>query len=331
MRIARGNTPTLAVTADNFIRAETDMYFGRLVKEGSLGKFVHNREPMPVHNQTVIRANRDTLYSSAVFDLEAAPVTVQLPATGPRFCSMMVIDEDHYIHLVTYGTEPHVLKKESIGTRYAFVAVRTLVDPLDPKDLTQAHAVQNSIQVMQQHCGTFEVPAWDASGQNVVRDALLRLGATLSDSRGMFGSRRQVDPIRHLIGTAMAWGGNPEQDAMYLNVTPERNDGMTMYQLTVKDVPVDGFWSISVYNSKGYFEPNTSGAYSLNNLTAKKNSDGSVTVQFGDCNDNATNCLPITKGWNYLARLYRPRAEVLSGRWKFPEPQPVEVQTRKAA
>ena len=44
-----------------------------------------------------------------------------------------------------------------------------------------------------------------------------------------------------------------------------------MHKLTVKDVPVDGFWSISVYNAKGYFEKNDLNAYSLNSLTAKPN------------------------------------------------------------
>ena len=48
-----------------------------------------------------------------------------------------------------------------------------------------------------------------------------------------------------------------------------KNDGKTIYKLTVKDVPVDGFWSISVYNAKGYYEPNPQNAYTLNNITAK--------------------------------------------------------------
>ena len=84
--------------------------------------------------------------------------------------------------------------------------------------------------------------------------------------------RRQVDPIRHLIGTASGWGGNPDKDATYLNVTPAKNDGTTVYKLNVKDVPVDGFWSVSVYNAEGYFEKNPYNAYSLNNITAKKKS-----------------------------------------------------------
>ncbi|WP_312016136.1 DUF1214 domain-containing protein [Bradyrhizobium sp. JYMT SZCCT0428] len=77
--------------------------------------------------------------------------------------------------------------------------------------------------------------------------------------------------------------------------------------MNVKDVSVDGFWSISLYNSEGYFQKNDLNAYSLNNITSKKNSDGSATIQFGGCDGKIPNCLPIMPGWNYTARLYRPR------------------------
>ena len=59
------------------------------------------------------------------------------------------------------------------------------------------------------------------------------------------------------------------------------------------------------------------------NITAKKSEDGSVAIQFGGCDGTIPNCLPIMKGWNYMVRLYRPRAEILKGKWKFPEAQPV--------
>jgi hypothetical protein len=108
-----------------------------------------------------------------------------------------------------------------------------------------------------------------------------------------------------------------------LNVTPPQNDGKTGYRLTVKDVPVDGFWSISVYNAQGYFQPNQENAYTLNNLTARKSDDGSVTVQFGGCDGKTPNCLPIVAGWNFIVRLYRPRAEILTGKWSFPQAEPV--------
>ena len=87
--------------------------------------------------------------------------------------------------------------------------------------------------------------------------------------------------------------------------------------------PVDGFWSISVYNAEGYYQPNELNAYSINNITAKKSEDGSITIQFGGCDGTIPNCLPIMKGWNYMVRLYRPRTEILNGTWTFPEARPV--------
>jgi len=56
----------------------------------------------------------------------------------------------------------------------------------------------------------------------------------------------------------------------------------------------------------------------FNNITAKKDGDGGVTIHFGG-DPKQSNYLPILKGWNYTVRLYLPRKEVLNGSWKFPE------------
>ena len=129
--------------------------------------------------------------------------------------------------------------------------------------------------------------------------------------------------MRRLVTAASAWGGNPDKDAVYLNVTPEKNDGKTVYRLQAKDVPVDGFWSVTVYDAKGFMFENPQKAYSVNNVTAKPAADGSVTIQFGGDPAGADNFLAITPGWNYLLRLYRPRKEVLDGTWKEPALVPV--------
>jgi hypothetical protein len=312
------------VTVDNFPRAESDLYMGNAVKDGGFGKFHHNRTPTEIDRQLVIRMNRDTLYSAAVFDLDAGPVTITTPDAGKRFMSMQVIDEDHYVPAVFYGPGSHTLSRDQIGTRYVFVAIRTLVDPADPKDLDQVHALQDAIKVEQKDPGKFDVPNWDAVAQKKMRDALLALAAFTGGFKNAFGPKGQVDPVRHLIGTAAGWGGNPDRDASYMSFDPTKNDGNTVYKLTVPgNVPVDAFWSISLYNKEGYFQKNDLNAYSLNNITAKKSADGSVAVQFGGCDGKIDNCVPITPGWNYTVRLYRPRAEILDGSWKFPEPQAV--------
>src|SRR5882757_1674861 len=315
---------SVPVTVENFICAESDLYFGGLLKDsGGIGKFLHRREPARIDNQTVIRLNRDTLYSAAVFDLDAGPVTITLPDAGKRFMSLQVIDEDEYTHGVHYKAGNYTLSRKEIGTRYVVTAVRTLVDPADPKDMQQVHALQDAIKVSQKSQGQFEIPNWDPASQKKVREALLALASTLPDTNRMFGTRAEVDPIRHLIGAASAWGGNPRKEAMYLNVNPDRNDGSTVYRLNVGDVPVEGFWSVSVYNAEGYYQANPLNAYALNSITAKRAKDGSVAVQFGGCDGNVPNCLPIMAGWNYMVRLYRPRAEILNGKWTFPQAQPV--------
>jgi hypothetical protein len=85
---------SVQVSVDNIIRAETDMYFGSLVARGpGIGQFEHMRELRSV-DLPGVRPNRDTLYSEAIFDLDAGPVAITLPDSGDRFRSMMLIDED---------------------------------------------------------------------------------------------------------------------------------------------------------------------------------------------------------------------------------------------
>jgi hypothetical protein len=316
---------SITVTPDNFRRAETDLYFGGFVKEGGFGRFFHNREPTSIDNQTVIRMNRDTLYSGAVFDLDAGPVTITLPDPGRRFMSMQIYDEDEYSPMVAYGAGSHTLRRDQIGTRYVAAAVRILADPTSSDDMRQVHALQDAIRVQQRSPGRFETPNWDKASQDKVRAALAALAQTMRDFRRSFGARSEVDPLRHLVGVAVGWGGNPEKDAHYLNITPAQNDGKTVYRVGVPaNVPVDGFWSISVYDRNGYFARNPQEVYSVNNINAKQNADGSIDVQFGGCDGRVANCIPITPGWNCIVRLYRPRADILGGNWSFPDLQAIQ-------
>jgi para-nitrobenzyl esterase len=315
---------TVPVTATNFARAETDMYFARNVAEGGFGKFKHERQPVAIDKQIVIRMNRDTLYSYAVFDLDAGPVTITLPDSGKRFMSLLTINQDHYNLPVAYAPGGYTYTRKQVGTRYMMVVVRTLANPSIPADVQAANAMQDHIKSTQAAVGKFEVPLWDKTSQDKVREALLVLASNSGFTTELgFGAKGEVDPIAHLILTAAGWGGNPRQAAVYEMVQPKNNDGSTIHELKIKDVPVDGFWSISIYNARGFFEKNDLDSYSLNNLTAKPDSDGGFTLQFGGCTKQTANCLVTPPGWSYVVRMYRPRAPVVSGTWKFPEAQPV--------
>ena len=306
------------VNVDNFARAECDRMFGDLATAaGGLNRWMHVRRPTPLDGQTVIRMNRDTLYSFAVVDL-AEPAAVTIPDPGVRYLSVMVVNNDHYINTILHDPGRHELRAEVEGTRYVVVAARTLVDPADAADVAEVNALQDRLLLEAGEATPFDPPEYEPKSMDATRRALLRLAGGIEGFDRTFGRREDVDPVRHLLGTAAGWGGLPETEAFYVNVSPELPVGE--YELQVSDVPVDAFWSISMYNADGFFEPNEYDAYSINDITAAKDPDGAVTVRFGTEPGDAANFLPITEGWNYIVRLYRPRPEILDGTWTFPSP-----------
>lgn len=308
------------VNADTFARAETDRMFAAVLADsGGVNLLSHTRTPTPLDHQPVIRMNRDTLYSAAVVDISGGAV-LTLPDAGGRYLSAMVVNRDHYVNAVLHDPGQHELTTERFDTDYVAVAVRILVDPADPEDVSVVNALQNGVSLTAAAARPFTTPDYDSESLDRTRSALLQLAKGYAGFDGAFGSREEVDPVRHLVGTAAGWGGLPAHEATYVNVDPGLPVGE--YRLTVRDVPVDGFWSVSLYTADGYFDDDGS-RVSLNNLTAQKDPDGSVTVHFGGCADGRPNCLGIKEGWNYLVRLYRPRPEVLDGTWTFPVVTPV--------
>ena len=310
------------VTAFNYVRAESDFQMkGYIESYKCFGKFHHNRKPYDVENQITIRGNRDTLYSFGVWDLRS-PVSITLPDTKGRYQSLMIVSQDHSIWGL-YGPKTGTLTEEKVGTRYVLLTLRTFADPNDEEDMKEAYRLQDAVVVEQADLGKFEVPDWKKDEVEKMRETINVVASTVTDSGKLFGKKEELDPVYWLLGAALGWGGLPADAATYVNVVPEKNDGKTAYTLTVKDVPVDAFWSVTLYNDKGLMPVNKYKAYSFNNVTAKKNGDGSITIHFGG-DPKQPNFLPIVPGWNYIVRLYRPREEILEGSWTFPDPEAVE-------
>jgi hypothetical protein len=313
---------SVQVTANNYVRAETDFQMqGYVEKFDCFGKFVHSRKPYDVNNQVTVRANRDTLYSFGVFDLRS-PVTVTLPDTGGRYQSLMIISQDHSISSL-YGPTEKTLTEANVGSRYVFLGIRTFADPNDEQDMKEAYQAQDTIHVTQADIGEYQVPNWKKEEVEQMRNTIYVVASTVSDSSKMFGIKEDLDPVYWMLGAAFGWGGLPAKDASYMNGLPEMNDGSTPHTLTVKAVPVDAFWSVTLYDDQGWMPVNEHNAYSYNNVTAEKGQDGSVTIHFGG-DSGQPNFLPIVPGWNYLVRLYRPRQEILDGSWVFPPAKPVD-------
>ena len=170
------------------------------------------------HHRIIQRGNRDTLYSSVVFDLDAGPVTIHPERRQALFVDD-VIDEDHYVvtiilwirascshpeagrHALRAGSDPHSGRSKrprGRGTGQCPAGCDQGQQPGGP--------------------GRFEVPNWDPASHQKIRAALVVLAETLPDWRHAAGRRTEVDPIRHLIVTATGWGLDPDKDVIYLDV-----------------------------------------------------------------------------------------------------------------
>lgn len=305
------------VNVENFARAETDTAIRKFVDLAGLANWFHLRTPTPIDQQTVIRMNYDTLYSTAVLDL-SEPSTVVMPETGGRYQSLHVINQDHYSFAYI---EPgrYELTQEVVGSRYAYLIVRTF---LDPKDLAATNALQDALEIEGGGEGPLDLPDWDIDQMMTARDALNTLAKLGISNKGAFGTKDEVDPIKHLVMTAAGWGGLPLANTYADLGSVASNDG-TPHTVTVKDVPVRAFWSVIVYDADGYIPANDLGIYSYNNVTAQPNPDGSITIHFGGDPDQV-NHIPIARDWNYAIRMYEPEPEILDGTWTFPEIVPVQ-------
>jgi hypothetical protein len=211
---------------------------------------------------------------------------------------------------------------ERIDTPYVIVFMRTLVDADDPEDVAAVNALQDRMQIEAASARPFILKNYDDQAYAQLVDRLNAMLPFAGGISGTFGAKEDVNPLRHMIGTAVGWGGLPETEAMYPSAVPGLPVGK--YKIEVPaEVPVDAFWSVSLYNAEGFFVKNEIDGYVVNSIMGQRNDDGSMIVHLGGCDDGRVNCLPIMEGWNYVVRLYQPREEILNGSWTFPDVEPV--------
>jgi hypothetical protein len=314
------------VNLDNLRTVESQIQFDRYQKvAGGVNKLHHLRTPVDIDNQTTIAMNRDTLYSLAVVNLKE-PVTIVIPENNGRYLTVEVIDEDHYAYEVFTKPGKYSFSENDVGTRYAVLAIRVFVNPDDPDDVAAAHALQDAFAIEGGYHEPLVLPDYDmARYQTLFKMVQQLVNFAGKDTIGSMGKRGEVDTLKHTVATIAGWGLLPPERAMYqavqLNLSTAKK-----YKIQVPtDVPVGAFWSISMYNAKGFFQKNDLGVYSLNSVTAKRNADNSVTIHLGGCEDGRSNCLPFAgEGFYYQWRMYEPGEAFLKGEYAFNLPEEVE-------
>lgn len=312
--------PPKPVTLETYCRAETDRTFSNAVRmAGGVNRWFHFRQVTPLDNQTVVRMNKDTLYSAAIVDTEGgATLTVPEMPDG-RYCSVMLVDNDHYSAGVVYDAGTHPLPQD---TKYLGALVRIqLLSPDDPDDVALVNSLQDQFVIEAASTQPFPAPPWDLASLDTLQAEYNAEFATFDKyPDGWMGRRGEVDEDSRHLGCAGAWGLFPNRDAVYINYNGDLPSDRC-YHATY-DVPEnDAFWSITVYGADGYMKSTNS---ILNAANTTMNPDGTFTVHFGsECADGAVdNRLDAPEGWNFLMRVYRPGRSVLEGSYRLPDPVP---------
>jgi len=314
-------TDTIPVTLENYKVAESDLAFGNVVKLGAMNKLDHLPvQPFDLSNQTVVRMNQDTIYSGAVIDVSKG-ATITLPETDGRYQALMVVQNDHYVNDVFIGAGTYKITSDT-DSDFVQVNVRTAINLSDPADVEKVVALQQAIKMDVKGDKVFKQPNYDMDQLVKIRVKLANEALALGSLNNMQGSRGTVDEHMHLLGTAAGWGLLPDANARYLTYSQEDSDGSGCYQAHFEVPPFNepGFFSITMYDAEGWMF-NEKAILNKNNLVF--NEDGSFDVTFGECDDDAKNNLPITKGWNYLLRVYEPKLDQLDA---YTLPTPVKVK-----
>jgi hypothetical protein len=299
------------------------------------------------------RTNNDTFYRAAALILTDGPVVLESStATDDRFNSFQLIDERNanYRNIVFpagkytvfFGARPAAIEGEAIEAPSAFGVVIARVevrDKNDAADVAAAKAVYDGMKM--DGAPPVEIPRVDLLSSYpaaVVAEANRRMDETfLAVPFGATVVGPGMEPghdvpyLYHSAGTKGGWGGPDPKHSAFENLFVDAGGNETTgdlgpYRVTTTPPPVDAFWSVTVYDTGrgGYLHPNDRNIYHINDTTAVRNVDGSVTFMFTrDCESADVNCLDVPAGrFDVTVRYYLPRAEILSGQWRFPRLEP---------
>lgn len=316
-----------------------------------LNTWVLGAEPVLVKagEDKVVRMNNDTFYKMAFVSLTDGSVIISSGSPNKeRFNSFQLMDDRNVnyrniIHpdgeyTLFFGEKPDQIKGEAIKvpSKLSVVVVRVEVkDKNNPTDMKAAKSIFRGITIKGNAPKTFpSVDMLSSFSKDVAVEAERRMDAAFKSTPfrltvvgpGMEPGK-DVVYLNHSAGTKGGWGGPDTSHSSYETLFfdangKELNGKNGNYTVTTEEPPVDAFWSLTVYDTErgGYFHPNKDDRYHINNTSAVKSENGTITFKFKQtCSDNDINCLEIPASkFDIVARYYLPHAAIQSGDWELP-------------
>ena len=300
----------------------------------------------------VVRSNNDTYYSGGFLYLEEGPVKLSASYADPnRFYSFQLMDDkncnfhniirpegNYYIYYEKKPTD--ITDGELIQSPSLLVGVITRVEVKDKNDSTDvetATKVYNGLDISGPAIKEFPKLDLLSSFPDAVANRALEMMDSvfaikpfneIVASEDMIPD--QVSYLDHAAATKNGWGGPVAEHSTYDIIFFDDNGkelfgNKGTYKLTTEEPDVDAFWSVTAYDTEigGHFHANQADRYHINNTSAVRNTDGTITFTFKTtCEEGDLNCIEVPDGqFDLIARYYLPGENLISGDWKINRPR----------
>lgn len=299
----------------------------------------------------VVRSNNDTYYTGGFIYLAEGPVKLSSAFHDPnRFYSFQLMDEkncnfhniirpegEYYLY---YGNKPADLPAEQlIEAPSLIVGVITRVEvknKYDSADVEMAQKIFYGLDITGPEIKEFpQLDLLSSFDETVANRALQMMDSVFATKpiREIIATAdmlpEQISYLEHAAATKNAWGAPVAEHSTYETIFFDENGEELfgykgIYTLTMEEPEVEAFWSLTVYDTErgGYFHPNDDDRYHINNTTAVRNTDGTITFTFKtSCEDGDINCIPVPEGqFDIALRYYLPGKKLIAGEWTAPNP-----------
>jgi hypothetical protein len=307
------------VTAATYPTDETSRQILRNQDLVGVNAFRHKRELTPTDQQPAVRMNRDTYYSFAVVDVsKGASITMPEIPEG-KYMSVQPITQDHRTQAMKYGsgtfeltthTGSHLILLIRLDRTFTEAEVKEVQDKMvieansNEKFTTDPVNKQSFIEV--------ENALKTKMGAIRERDGLQAVQGMFTDPRDE--SAKLFTDEKYQIGAAVGWGGAQMIDNIYEGAGNFSVD--SCYYMTFEDPENEAFWSVTVYDKKGFMFNDLA---NFSSHTAQMNEDGTYTISFG-CGEDAPNNLEVANPsgvFSIVIRHFRPSERVRKGDYRL--------------
>jgi hypothetical protein len=306
------STEGVIVTEATYPTSETSHQMLKNQELVGINKLLHKRKLAPTENQPIVRMNRDTYYSFAIVNVSKGAAITMPEITEGKYMSVQPVTEDHRIQAMKYGPGTFDLTTHTGTHLYLIVRLDATFTEEEAKEIQDKMVITaNSdtkfaaLPINKQSFIEIENILKAKVPEMVKQDGINVVKGMFTDPRDE--SQKSFTEEKYQVGAAAGWGGAQVIDNIYEVSGNYSID--SCYQATFEDPEDKAFWSITVYNKKGFMF-NDLANFSSN--TAKVNLDGTYTISFG-CGEDAPNNIEVenpTGGFNITIRHYQPTKKV---------------------